>query len=382
MAYTIPTHQLAKYKTFLSEAKKHAGHMSVEFQRRRAAFQFARARESSTGAIDMRKLAFYKTRDDIFRSSTQLANAQSHGMFMLIDHSISMCNVRESVVDRVIELCEFCRLSSIPFVVYGFTTGYTHNEVRSNVTNSISMTGVMMLELVNSRMSQSEYAEAILDYWYSSRSGEYCSATEDHLGSTPLQEALILSHTLAKDFKRTSGIQKLNMVVISDGDGNALSRVTDENGVATSTYNRKLEMELNGERVTVMSNKYTESYTALVKNLRKTLDAKLICFFLFGGNRPPDKMAEAGMSFDKSDIGVVYDKLYGYDAFFGMKTASFNNDDIDDADDILERKLQTRQRQNKDTAVKVSDIRAAFVKSAVNHAERNQFAQKFVQMIA
>lgn len=385
MAYNISPAVADKYKKFLADAKKSAGYMSTEFQRRRAAYQFSRARESTSGTLDMRKLASYKTRDDIFRATMQLADAQSHGMFMLIDQSGSMESVRGAVAERVIELCEFCRLSSIPFTVYAFTAGIgVGGYVQSEVTDSILMTGMVMVELVSSTMKQIDYEEAIRDYWYASSEQSLYNVMSkyDRLGSTPLLEALILTHSLAKDFKQRTAVQKMNIVVISDGDGGCMSVTTpDRNYVAT--YRKKIEIELNGNQILFADGDYKGTYTALIKNLKATLGAMVMCFYLFNGRHVPDFMTLAGADFKSADIQILNDKLYGYNAFIGMRASALETDTFgEDPEAILKRKSEVRAKNGKDATIKIGDIRHAFVKASVNRTERNQFAQKFIQMIA
>ena len=46
---------------------------------RKAATQWAKATTAKTGVIDVNKLFSYKTNEDIFKQTTRLHDAQSHG---------------------------------------------------------------------------------------------------------------------------------------------------------------------------------------------------------------------------------------------------------------------------------------------------------------
>ena len=45
----------------------------------------------------------------------------------------------------------------------------------------------------------------------------------EQLGGTPLNQALLVSQTLVKDFIRKNAVEKMNFVVLSDGDSNGMS---------------------------------------------------------------------------------------------------------------------------------------------------------------
>ena len=111
----------SKYKTFVDETTKLVNVMVKEFEMRKAAFQYSRAKTSRSGTLNINKLHEYKFNDDIFRKVTKLADAKSHGMIMLIDHSGSMQNVIGDVIRQTLSLVMFCKKANIPFEVYSFT---------------------------------------------------------------------------------------------------------------------------------------------------------------------------------------------------------------------------------------------------------------------
>jgi hypothetical protein len=247
------------------------------------------------------------------------------------------------------------------------------------------MSHICISEIYNSTIKPAAFAEAALDYWYCNNRSYMGSEASvyDHSQGTPLLESLILTHHLARDFKRRTGVQKLNIIVISDGDGNLLTNVQNPEGKNIGVHGgAKIELDLNGKRLLLNPCDYQSCYTALVKNLRETLDAKVICFFLFNSS-PPDVMLRYGANFKGNDIQIVNDKINGYDMFIGMRSSALEVDTFgEDADELLKKKTERRTAAGRDASVSVADIRHAFTKAAVNRTERNLFAQKFIQMIA
>ena len=60
--------------------KTQANLMAKDFERKKAAFEYSRARTAKSGKLDPLKLHQYKTSEDIFLTTTQLAQAKSHGI--------------------------------------------------------------------------------------------------------------------------------------------------------------------------------------------------------------------------------------------------------------------------------------------------------------
>ena len=102
--------------------KTQANLLAKDFERKKAAFEYSRSRTAKSGKLDPLKLHAYKTSEDIFLTTTQLAQAKSHGIMMFLDLSGSMAELIEDVTAQAITIAMFCRQVNIPFEAYSFTT--------------------------------------------------------------------------------------------------------------------------------------------------------------------------------------------------------------------------------------------------------------------
>ena len=137
-AYTHP--ELPEiYKQMLSEGvTKTANLMAKEFERKKAAWEYSRSSEAKKGSLNMTKLHQYEYSEDIFLTVQKLAQAKSHGIFMLIDFSGSMNNILKDVIKQTITVALFCEKVNIPFEAYSFTTKYVE-EKNLNIVLAFSL---------------------------------------------------------------------------------------------------------------------------------------------------------------------------------------------------------------------------------------------------
>ena len=293
------------FKTYMKEVKKNVNFAVREFEMRKAAYRYTRAQTARTGSIDVNKLWSYKTDDDIFSRVTRLADSKNHGMYMLIDYSGSMAVTMPQVLAQLIHCVTFCKAVNIPFDVYAFTTQnprlYDKRDEDGNYTRlskpgELAHSGLSLPQLVSSTLSKAEYEEALYHmyvrmqyaegYWSSERN--IISAYEDY-GSTPLNEALIVSTHNIKKFKRVNNIDKMNLIVISDGDANTFHISQDHSDehqdrlVDTGRwYQSKVIMTIDGKKIELDSagRKGTKD---LLKNLEKRYGIKTLGFFIADG---------------------------------------------------------------------------------------------------
>ena len=369
------------YKNFLSETKKVTAVMAKEFEMRKAAYQYSRSQTSRSGSINVNKLYSYKYSDDIFKRVTQLADAKSHGMIMLVDYSGSMGGVIGSIIKQILNLTMFCKKVNIPFEVYGFTTG-SANKDRTWVyqPNSIDVNNVRVMELINSSMSKSEYEEAYETMYYQAisfgYSNPFCGAY-DHLSGTPLNEVLSgWNHVITK-FKRKYAIQKIINVILTDGEAAALHV---NSSIADAAAPRTKGFAINVDGKLLKSSNSRGTTKAFVNNF-KNYDCISIGYFL----------AESSYEFNGA-IGRstgVWDKVY----FAQMRKlvsknrfASFDNVNGYDRYFILRSDSRSLNTDNDEFEVrdnaKSSEIANAFKKYANSKKTNRVLATQFAQTIA
>ena len=302
----IATYEYRKdeFKMYMKDVKRNVNYAVKEFEMRKAAFRYSRAQTAKTGSIDVNRLWSYKTNEDIFSRVTKLADAKNHGMMMLIDYSGSMCGTMGQVMDQLLHLVTFCKAVNIPFDVYGFTSsntnlgrdgwGDTSEDYSGPITREgeIAHCGLSLPQIVSSKLKKGQYEEAMFHIWlrkelatanYSYDERMILSKFEEY-GSTPLNEALINSHRLIKEFKNKNAVDKMNLVVISDGDANRVSvcRSREVDYANIDLYGKTI-INVDGKKIT-MPDRGRQGTKALLESLQKRFGVKTIGFFIADGS--------------------------------------------------------------------------------------------------
>lgn len=268
-----------KYRTFTDETKKVVGVMAKEFEMRKAAYRSIRAQTARSGSLNVDKLYNYKFTDDIFKRVTTLADAKSHGMVMMIDYSGSMNRILGDVIKQTLNLVTFCKKVGIPFEVYGFTSGGVQDQRSAPRNHEIEHRDIRIIELLSSSMKKAQYEEAYKGLFYQTANEwqYWVSSRYESLGGTPLTETLIVSDMILDRFKAKHGIQKVNFVLLTDGDGASVRVRTDNEW--NSGRLRRTEMvtfDLNGKKVCVQNSNATSSILNHIRNK----GTKVLGFFL------------------------------------------------------------------------------------------------------
>jgi hypothetical protein len=245
-----------------------------EFETKKAAWRYARARQDKTGVISSNKLHAYKYAEDIFRRITVTPDAKNHGLVIFIDFSQSMTKMLNATMDQLFSLVIFCRKAGIPHRVYGFADGYPHKithapsktfgagSVKINPNGTISDPDVKqtmvrygrfeltasphmrLLELFNENMNLADF-KMMVDYlkvWSTvlskaNAAGVYGNFSNfsafnliTRLNGTPLDCAIVLARPLIRDFKKETRSDIVNCVFLTDGESSACSVKIDTDG--------------------------------------------------------------------------------------------------------------------------------------------------------
>lgn len=270
----------------LKSVKKNVQVAVKEFEMRKAAYRYTRAQTAKTGTIDVNKLWSYKTNEDIFFTATKLADSKNHGMMLLIDMSGSMSSSMHHVMDQVMHLVMFCKAVNIPFEVYGFTSTNPNLEwdQLKGMDIPFEIDGLSMPLICSSSLNKADFTES-MKHMYKRAStsrnswGDLCKFEE--WGSTPLNQALIVSHHLVKKFKRKHGIEKMNFITFTDGDANRIAQYYGRNENVDTIYpdRHNAVIMVDGSRVKTRtgSRQVTKN---LLENMKKRYGTNNIGFFM------------------------------------------------------------------------------------------------------
>tara|TARA_Y100001937_G_scaffold19027_1_gene26267 strand:+ start:21057 stop:23240 length:2184 start_codon:yes stop_codon:yes gene_type:complete len=276
-----------EYAGYMKDVKKNVSNAIKEFEQKKAATRWARATSAKTGNLDVNKIWSYKTNDDIFLRQTNLADAKDHGMIMIIDFSGSMAGSMKYVIDQVMHTIMFCKGVNIPFEVYAFTTeGWRHtntNRFGNLPQGHMHMDDLSMPLLVSSELSKSEFETATRHLYYrinyeSRGYDSYRSRFEDW-GSTPLNQALVVSHELVKNFINKHKVEKMNFITFTDGDANGVHTVGRWSDPNVKVNSWDIRMLVQGKVIKCVNGR-KDMTTKLLENLSKRYNTNNIGFFM------------------------------------------------------------------------------------------------------
>ena len=361
---------LKDFKGYMAQVKKASCFAVKEFEMRKAGYQWQRAQTAKSGTLDVNKVHSYKFNEDIFARVTKLANAKNHGMIMMIDYSGSMGSTLDQVIDQLFHLVIFCKMVNIPFDVYAFTTKNAVEYKGLFRDGDLDMSRVSLPLLISSSLKKREYTQALEGLYMkklacASRYRDYYSdeqywddysvtADEEMWGSTPLNHSLILGHRLIKDFKLKHNVDRMNLVILSDGDSNHINAyddhmIRDKKTRTDSYFGTKIHID--GKLLELSANGYRATHD-LLKNISKRYACTTIGFFI--SDRAWDfknKLNEAQI-YDQSNANKEYRKnkcvslknAVGYDEFYlvkGGKKLDATEDEFEVDDNASTARIRT-----------------------------------------
>jgi hypothetical protein len=236
------------YHKYRTEAQKEVNYLVKEFEMKKTADAYQRMSTSRTGTLDTSKLHTYKYSEDIFRKISVVPDGKNHGLIFVLDWSGSMCDYLLDTVKQLMNLVWFCKKVQIPFEVYGFTYEWSNHYVKSHMTSPPSLytkkDGTIeihrrfrMLNFLSSRSSSKFLDNCMMNLWrlanrndskYHCYNGQsYSTPLGLELSGTPLNESVISLHQIIPQFKNQNKLQKVNVVILTDGEGNHLAYDVD-----------------------------------------------------------------------------------------------------------------------------------------------------------
>lgn len=272
------------YDEILKDNSKVVSYLVKEFEMKKSADMYAKAYTAKSGNINTSKLWSYQTSDDIFQRKNVVPEGKNHGMVLLMDWSGSMWDQLVDTAKQAVILAMFCRRVGIPFELYYFNDNgvvdYSpeHREI-TKFGEIITEKRLMLRNILSSRQTQSEFKESVDVFMTLARTltnGYSYKGGIDSMGGTPLDDALLMTERLIGDFKKKNNLQKVNLVVLTDGeshenwrysvgttessDGTIFNRLdsisTRDHVVFTDRSNNKIVEKPKYERITDCMLKY------------------------------------------------------------------------------------------------------------------------------
>jgi len=401
---------------FRNNNATYVNHLVKEFEMRKAAKLYNKSKVADNGDIDVNKLAFYKFEDDIFKKIRVIQKGKSHGFILLLDRSSSMRSMVMEATEQILILATFCRKVNIPFNAYTFTTlpdgkealkqagvitqgngfkQFSRNDKEMEL-HSEPEDFLSFREILHSRMPASEFNNAcanqlILAASFQRGTGEV--PAQEHMGSTPLIQALIAVRELIRNFKKQHRVDFTNLIVIHDGDADVVRNQYhhDEAGRKLtrfiSTYNTVVYVRDKKEHLTISASEHGMA-AAVLQWVQQTTGAGVFGFYVLGAHSQKKRAIQSmyrdvnGRSFlGKHDYQIMtkIDQLNaerflesyspGYSRFFFIPSGDL---------------LSTTKPEIEDDGKKWTAARllSALKKSGVKQRVSRVLVQRFIHLIA
>lgn len=381
-----------EYIKFKKSAQKEVSYLVKEFECRKSAASYARANTSRTGVLDTSKLHTYKFSEDLFKKITVLPDGKNHGLIFVLDWSGSMSTVLKDTVKQLLNLVWFCRKVNIPFEVFAFTNEWMRNSINlpyiypgDSIHQEFKVNDLVVSSSFNMMTFLSSQASA-KEFEYHCENLFVLACTQDGmcqlgLSGTPLNEALITLHQLIPDFKKRYGVEKLNTIVLTDGEAQYIpyfvsfqrkdgEEVHGYNNISSTTCLRDRKLG----RVYNISDRYFGLTQTLLSNLTEKFgDVNFIGIRLLSGSelrRFLDRNLNHNEVYDvmlkwKKDKSVALNDM-GYTKFFAMSSQSLSND----------TDFQVQEDASK------SQIKSAFIKSLNSKKLNKKVLSQFMELVA
>ena len=386
-----------EFVKFKKSAQKEVNYLVKEFECRKAADNYARSATNRTGVLDTTKLHTYRYNEDIFKRITTVSDGKNHGLVFILDWSGSMSHVMLDTIKQLYNLLWFCRKVNIPFEVYAFTNEYP-NDRGIHESAYEKKEGFAFIEETFSLMNlfSSKVRSNIMDEQMKNIFRIACAFSHDYycpfhiplgmgLSGTPLNETLICLHEIIPQFKKENNIQKVQCVILTDGEGAPIryskqfQRGWESNPYMGTRYvddgciirNRKTGYTYSCKGL----GHWADVSDLLIKDLRQTFSSTNFIGIRVLANRDAGQFIRRYMGYTEEYENVMKKwrkeksfsiKNSGYHTYFGLCSNALSNED---------------EFEVKEDATK-AQIKSAFVKSLKNKKMNKKVLGEFIELVA
>ncbi|NBP14482.1 hypothetical protein EBU95_08800 [bacterium] len=400
-------------KEYKERNVKFIQYLVKEFELKRNASQFSRAKVSKSGELDLDKVWAYKFKDDLFKRVTKIPKGKNHGMVMFIDWSGSMSDNLTNTIEQFLILTDFCRKVSIPFEVYAFSDNARNlfreqneyikdNKYLKDKDLFIDADKVKLLNFLSSSMSSNEYRNAQIrllqiaeiyrytgkskyaDFNYFLRNTLSSNALPKglSLGGTPLNESIILASYIIPMFKTMYKLDITNTIFLTDGDGTDYKSMVNNGSISRFNIfanSKHYNIIIRDTQTGLVSRVYPNEPTtiALLKLLKLRTETNLVGYFISGRNIRSTifSLAQHYNKFISIDDAL---KFYRKNKYYGITDLGYDNyfiltnKDMEITDFTLD--IGTDNSKNA--------LKKAFISNQKNKFLNRTLISRFVEQIA
>ena len=391
------------YYKFKKDAHKEVNYLVKEFERRKCAGAYARSSTSRTGVLDTKSLHTYKFNEDIFKKITVVPDGKNHGLVFILDWSGSMNNVILDTIKQLYNLIWFCRKVQIPYEVYAFTIDYSCYDPMSGTKDRVFKRkdgevqipeNFHLLNFFTHKTKTRDLDHQMLNLFRCAASSDWKVSTPwmqapvgFRLSGTPLNETMIALRQILPEFKKNNNIEKVQCVVLTDGEGQPMrfnkevKRDWDDDYYMGTQYfgegcfirDRQLGTTYRCEGHYYDDRNQTD---VLLRNLRDRLPNVNFIGIRIMSSRDGSSFAHRYLGYDNESYNKVMArwrkersfaiKDAGYHTYFGLASQALSNDaEFDVQDDATK-----------------AQIKKAFVKSLKNKKMNKKILGEFIELVA
>ena len=395
--FRFPDKQFFEFK---KSAQKEVNYLVKEFECKKSADAYARASTARTGILNTGVLHTYKFNEDLFKKVTVLPDGKNHGLVFILDWSGSMSRIMLDTLKQLYNLMWFCKKVQIPFEVYAFTSCYPKFggadplcEAKVNqfdVDRNFSLLNMFTSKTkgkVLEKQMKSMFRIASTFGYHTYGEDRYNVPLGLNLSGTPLHETLIALHQILPSFQKDNDVQKVQCVILTDGEGHPLTYHSEHvsHYDPTKTYlgssnsarkNCFLRCRKTGRTYSFGEGWYgSASYTdAFLKNLRDKFPSmnfigiRLLTsgdsYSFLSTHLDGADLAHARVEWRNTKTASI--KTSGYHTYFGLSSNALSND---------------TEFEVKEDATK-ADIKKAFAKTLKGKKMNKKILSEFIELVA
>ena len=387
-----------KFGQFKKSAQREVNYLVKEFECKKSASAYARATTARTGVLDTAKLHTYRFNEDLFKKISVVPDGKNHGLVFVLDWSGSMAHVMLDTIKQLYNLLWFCKKVNIPFEVYAFTNEFPPSEGTLHQCAYSKKVGLAFIEetfslmnLFTSKVKSKQLDEQMknifrLAYAFNHEPHYYNVPIGVGLSGTPLNEALICLHQILPQFKKENKIQKVQCVVLTDGEGAPLRyskefrRHWEDNPFMGSSYIH--------DRCIIRNRKTGYTYSCyglghwadvtdlIIKDLRQTFSDMNFIGIRILGSRDAGPFVRRYSGYEDGKYEKIMKvwkkekafsiKNSGYHSYFGLSSSNLGNDNEFEVDEDATK----------------AQIKRAFTKSLKSKKMNKRILGEFMELVA
>jgi len=387
-----------KFGQFKKSAQREVNYLVKEFECKKSASAYARATTARTGVLDTAKLHTYRFNEDLFKKISVVPDGKNHGLVFVLDWSGSMAHVMLDTIKQLYNLLWFCKKVNIPFEVYAFTNEFPPSEGTLHQCAYSKKVGLAFIEetfslmnLFTSKVKSKQLDEQMKNIFrlacaFNHEPHYYNVPIGVGLSGTPLNEALICLHQILPQFKKENKIQKVQCVVLTDGEGTPLRyskefrRHWEDNPFMGSSYIH--------DRCIIRNRKTGYTYSCyglghwadvtdlIIKDLRQTFSDMNFIGIRILGSRDAGQFVRRYSGYEDGKYEKIMKvwkkekafsiKNSGYHSYFGLSSSNLGNDDEFEVDEDATK----------------AQIKRAFTKSLKSKKMNKRILGEFMELVA